>query len=209
MLHQWPNASQGCSLPGDGVPFLQKYSVNTAYNDHAVSTQHHRSLFLGISLVFAASVTFGIYQRRRLDHQPKVFPVDAVHALSAVFTPTSSAWPAKFAYYFESASIVRSKSATHRRQWIHVLGYGQGQNVIEVDLSTLMVHVLTGNVELRDPSDLGPLFFGSLKMYAWNIRLRVGWGWWHEVARWLAVQHMPSVEWVSICASIGRFGQRF
>jgi hypothetical protein len=74
--------------------------------------------------------------------------------------------------------------------------------VIEVDLSGLMGYVLAGDIELRDQSDLGPLMGGSLKMYAWNIRLRVGWDWWFEIARWLAVQHVLSANKVSICACV-------
>lgn len=206
MLHQWSNTSQYCNLlPSDGVLFLQQHSVqlNTTYNDHdAASREHHHSLFRSMCSFFTVLLTYVLYRGRARKFQPKVLPVDAVHALSAVFTPTSSAWPAKFAYYFESASITRIKSGTRGRRQEHELGYGGGQGVIEVDLSALMRYILAGDIELRDPSDLGPLLEGSLKMYAWNIRLRVGWDWWIGVARWLAVQHVLSATQVGICACV-------
>lgn len=98
----------------------------------------------------------------------------AMLALSLVFTPSSGGWPSQFASYFRCSRIQTS----HSGQWV------------QLDLGELLDHLSSGAIELRDVKLLAHLFRGQLKVYDWDVRLRIGHSWWLLASKWMASQQL-------------------
>ncbi|CCM00000.1 uncharacterized protein FIBRA_02025 [Fibroporia radiculosa] len=87
---------------------------------------------------------------------------DALQALLVVLTPTCSLWSP---IYLNTTRLAASRHRT-----------------ILLPLQTLISDVISGTVELRDPSlDLPKLFAGLLRVDDWAIDIYVEWSWWANI----------------------------